>query len=64
MSIKVSRKNVVPMFHRIVFILDMALYNTNKKLLLAGLSFVGLALIGSLFVQIIDADQIDVGLND
>ncbi len=64
MSIKVSRKNVIPMLHRIVFRLDMTLYNTNKQLLLAGLGFIGLAIVGSLFIQVIDADQIQVGFTD
>ena len=64
MTIKITRSNVVPMLKRILFRSDMIFYNTNKPLLIVGLGFIGLAVVGSLFIQFIDPNQIQVGLND
>lgn len=64
MSIKVSRKNVIPYIKRIIFRSDMILYNANKPLLVVGLGFIGLAVVSSLFIQFIDPNQIQVGFTD
>lgn len=64
MTIKITRSNVVPMLKRILFRSDMIFYNANKPLLVVGLGFIGLAVVGSLFIQFIDPDQIQVGFTD
>jgi len=64
MTIKFSKRNVIPYIKRLVFRSDMILYNANKPLLIVGLGFVGLAVVGSFFIQFIDPNQVQVGFTD
>ncbi len=58
------KERIVPILRRILFRSDMIFYNTNKPLLIAGLGFIGLAVVGSLFIQFVDPNQLQVGFTD
>lgn len=58
------KDNLVKKAKYIIIRSDLAVLNANRKALIVGLGFIGLAVVGSLFVQFIDPNQIQVGFTD
>lgn len=58
------KETLITKIKAVVLRSDIIVFNTNKQLLIAGLGFIGLAIIGSYFIQAIDPQQIPVGFTD
>jgi uncharacterized BrkB/YihY/UPF0761 family membrane protein len=58
------KERIVPTLEQIMNKTNSLLSNANQPLLIVGLGFIGLAVVGALFVQFIDPNQIQVGFTD
>ena len=58
-----NKENLVE-FSKIASLRTVNAVRYGNKLYVVGLGFIGLAIVGSLFVQLIDPNQIQVGYGD
>jgi len=56
------KERIIPKLKQVAIRSRLVLSNTNKPLLIVGLGFIGLALVGALFIQYIDPTKLPVGL--